>query len=399
MNNCKVIKTDAEYQSALSDIDTILKIADPSQDQLERLELLSVLVEDYEKINCPVGLPDPIEAIKFRMEQEGLSKKDMQKYIGSASKVSEVLNRKKPLTLSMMRALHDGLGIPAEVLMQEPGKSLPPCVHKIDKYPFNEMFKRNYFDFWNTSLTLSKAKEFAEELLNQFFEGFPIGKQIYCKKTGNNDIDINALTAWQCRIFNRLKNVCLPIFRKETLTLDFINSVARLSYYEKGSLLVIEHLNKIGIHVVIEPHLPKTHLDGAAFMLPDGHPVIALTFRHDRLDNFWFTLLHELAHVKEHLNGCRQSFFDDIDGQTRISADKKEQEANRIAEEALIPNSIWHKEKNTLLTTHNVDKLVDFANRNQVAVAVIAGRIRWERQCFTVFSDQLGHVKYLFSNQ
>lgn len=396
MKNFKIIKTDAEYQTALSEIDNLLKIADPSQEELEYLELLSVLVEDYENIHYPIGLPDPIEAIKFRMEQEGLTKKDMIKYIGSASKVSEVLNRKKPLTLSMMRALHEGLGIPAEVLMQEPGKDLPLCAHTIDKYPFNDMFKRNYFDFYDSRLTLSKAKEIAEELLNQFFGEFFAGDQIYCKQAVNNDIDQNALTAWQCRIFNRLKNVSLPPFKNEILTQDFINSVARLSYYDRGSSLVKEHLNKVGIHVVHEKHLPKTYLDGAAFMLPNGHPVIALTLRYNRLDNFWFTLLHELAHIKKHLNNSGQSFFDNIEDQVKGSLDQKEREANRIAEESLIPHSIWNKEKEELIKARNDEKLYDFSIRHQVGIAVVAGRIRWESGSYSIFSNLLGHVEEYF---
>ena len=103
MKNLKVIKTQEDYQKALAAIDKILAIAAPTPDHLDELELLSILVEDYESKTMPVDLPDPIEAIKFRMEQDGLTRKDLQKYIGSASKVSEVLNRKVDLSLKMMR--------------------------------------------------------------------------------------------------------------------------------------------------------------------------------------------------------------------------------------------------------------------------------------------------------
>ena len=123
----KIIKTETEYQKALTEIDTLLKVGDDrlTEKQLDNLELLSTLVEMYENEHFPIPLPDPIEAILFRMEQEGLTRKDLQKYLGSASKVSEVLHRKRPLSLSMIRALHAGLGIPLEVLVQEVEKKTP----------------------------------------------------------------------------------------------------------------------------------------------------------------------------------------------------------------------------------------------------------------------------------
>ena len=145
MKNIHVIKTEDEYKNALERIEKLMEISNSTKEQENELELLGVLVANYEDKHYPIGLPDPIEAIKFRMDQEGLTRKDLIKYIGSASKVSEVLNHKLPLSLSMMRALNEGLGIPAEVLLQQPGNELPPCVQIIEKYPFNEMFKLNYF--------------------------------------------------------------------------------------------------------------------------------------------------------------------------------------------------------------------------------------------------------------
>ena len=113
----RIIKTEAEYESALEAIESLME-AEPGSLEEERLELLSLLVEKYEDERYPIAMPDPVEAIKFRMEQEGLSRKDMIQYLGSQSKVSEVLNYKRPLSLSMIRALNEGLDIPAEVLLQ-----------------------------------------------------------------------------------------------------------------------------------------------------------------------------------------------------------------------------------------------------------------------------------------
>ncbi len=119
----KVIKTQTDYRAALAHLETLMD-AQPGTPQAEELELFAVLIENYEREHFPIGLPDPVEAIKFRMEQQGLTRKDLARYIGSLSKVSEVLNRKRPLSLAMIRALHLGLGIPAEVLLQAPQRSV-----------------------------------------------------------------------------------------------------------------------------------------------------------------------------------------------------------------------------------------------------------------------------------
>ena len=114
----KIIKTEEEYTEALARVEALMD-AKPGSLKEEELELWSLLVERYEQEHFPVGLPDPVEAIKFRMEQEGLRQKDLAKYFPGKNRVSEVLNHKRPLSIGMIRALHRGLGIPAEVLLRE----------------------------------------------------------------------------------------------------------------------------------------------------------------------------------------------------------------------------------------------------------------------------------------
>jgi len=113
----KVLKTARDHRAALAHVAALMN--QPDADEAE-LELWSLLVEKYEEEHFPIEVPDPIEAIRFRMEQEELTPADLQPYLQSKSKVSEVMNRKRPLSLSMIRALHKGLKIPAEVLVQEP---------------------------------------------------------------------------------------------------------------------------------------------------------------------------------------------------------------------------------------------------------------------------------------
>lgn len=113
-----IIKTEKEYEKALKEIDNLLDAKENSS-EAEKLEILSMLVEDYENKHYKIEAPDPIEAINFRVEQLGLSRKDLEKSIGSRSKVSEILNKRRPLTLSMIRKLHKNLNIQADILIQE----------------------------------------------------------------------------------------------------------------------------------------------------------------------------------------------------------------------------------------------------------------------------------------
>ncbi len=114
----KILKTDKEYKAALVQLQKLMH-AKPGTQKADRLELWARLIEDYEDVHYQIEPPDPIEAILFRMDQENLKPRDLEPYLGSKSKVSEVLSRKRALTLSMIRKLHYGLGIPAEVLLAE----------------------------------------------------------------------------------------------------------------------------------------------------------------------------------------------------------------------------------------------------------------------------------------
>ena len=116
-----MIKTEKDYELALEKIDILLN-ADETSENLEQLEILSILVEDYENKHYKIEAPDPIAAIKFRMEQLGLSRKDLEESIGSRGRIAEVLSRKRNLTLPMIRKLHKNLGIPTDILINETRK-------------------------------------------------------------------------------------------------------------------------------------------------------------------------------------------------------------------------------------------------------------------------------------
>ena len=114
----KPIRTKADYRAALKEVETLMN-AGPDTPEGERLDVLATLIEAYERKHFPMDLPDPVEAIRFRMEQSGLSAKDLVPMIGQLNRVYEVLGRKRPLTLKMVWRLHRELGIPAESLIKQ----------------------------------------------------------------------------------------------------------------------------------------------------------------------------------------------------------------------------------------------------------------------------------------
>lgn len=111
------IRSETDYENALAEIEKLFE-AKPGTPEADRLEILTALVEDYEEQHHSIPLPDPVDAILYYLESRGLTRKDLELYLGSRARVSEILNRKRPLSLEMIRRLHQSLGIPAEVLIK-----------------------------------------------------------------------------------------------------------------------------------------------------------------------------------------------------------------------------------------------------------------------------------------
>ena len=388
----KVIKTEADYEMALAHLEALME-AEPGTPHEEEMELFAVLIENYEREKFPIGLPDPIEAIKFRMEQQGLSRKDLEKYIGSPSKVSEVLNHKRPLSLAMIRALHQGLDIPAEVLLQAEGTELTAPKYDLKKYPFNEMFKEGYFNFFNG--TLQEAKEAKEELLTRLFSVFQgvTFEKAMPRTSSAEKMDEFALEAWQARAIALAEEQELPPYVSNSLNEQDLKHFVKLSAFDEGPDLARKFLQKRGIAFVILKNLPHTYLDGACFKSPSERPIIGITLRHDRLDNFWFTLLHELGHLSLHLTLNHFAFFDETESNKSHNEfkDIKEKEANDFASKHLIPEDEWKPWRNANGNRVSKDEIRLFANHLGISSAIIAGRLRWETRDYEKYSIMLGN--------
>jgi HTH-type transcriptional regulator/antitoxin HigA len=386
MSHIKLIKTEQDHEQALSRLMALMDLdLKPDTVAGDELDVLALLIEKYEEEVFPMDSPDPIEAIKFRMDQQGLIKKDLIPYFGSASKVTEVLNGTRNLSINMIRKLNAGLGISADVLIREScqKKALSTDIDW-EAFPLSDMRTGGYFEGFTGSL--KELKEYSIEKLSSFLSSVPNGLELKPAllrtsahlRSNDKETDSYALWAWQVRILQKAKEEQFKVnYVKGTVDSKWMRKLAEMSWSNQGPSLAKEYLNSHGIHLIIEPHLPKTYLDGAVCLSANGNPVIALTLRHDKLDNFWFSLMHELAHIALHVDGTETWYLDNLDVQ---GADEIEQEADALAQESLIPSASWNLAKITDATD-----VRSLANKLSISPYIIAGRVRYELKSHSKF--------------
>ncbi|HUC01539.1 MAG TPA: ImmA/IrrE family metallo-endopeptidase [Candidatus Paceibacterota bacterium] len=391
MNIIKVIKTESDYQEALKLLETLM-IHDPNPDSAEgeQLALLSTLIEDYEKRYFPSALPSPIDAIKFRMEQADLKPADLIPYLGSPSRVSEILSGKRPLSIEMIRALELGLGIPAKVLIQKPTLDENSEYQNWNNALIAEMEERGYFG----SGSVKKMNKV--DLLKEFFSQTKFSAQIMGLRKSNYRssplTDKHALAAWATRVLKKAKEESTHApYKPGTVNLDFMQALAKLSIQENGPILAKDYLKKHGITLVIVPHLSKTSLDGMAIMADKKNPIIGLTLRYDRLDNFWFTLMHELAHVALHYDQDIDFFYDELEDPKGSDIGTKEREADKLAGEALVPSDKWEISAAKLVPSSIAAN--SLAKELGVHVAIVAGKMRHESGKWVYLNSIVGETK------
>ncbi len=372
----KTIKTSEQQADALTRIrDLASRFGSLSNDERDELEVLTVLVETYERDHHPVIPPTPIEAIRFRMEQMGYKQKDLARIVGSASRASEILSGKRQLSQEMMRRLRDEWHIPADALLgppEEPEPEPPSPRRDPAKFPLKQMYDRDYIDGYSGDWR-NHSKDKPGLLARFFGAAGPSLVPVLNRRGGGAKINPHALDAWRHRVLIRASRECSP-GPWDPLAVDdeFLRWLAGLSYLEDGPRLACEALAEKGIPVIIEARLDQTQLDGAAFLTEGGRPVIGLTLRMNRLDNFWFTLFHEIGHVLRHLKPEQLSIFDsEIDSQR---AEQIEREADRFALDTLIPPERWEKVRGL----NDAKDIRAAASTHRVGAAVIAGCLRRE---------------------
>lgn len=274
-----------------------------------------------------------------------------------------------------------------------------PTLIEVKNYPFKQMFKRGWFG--NFTGTLNDAIKDSQNLLANLFEQAGSDKLQYSLNRrlmrSNSQPNEYALNAWYARVLTRAKDQRLSVaFEKNLITSEWLRHLAQLSADENSLAKVPQILQAVGIRFIIEPVLDGTLLDGAALLLDKTHPVIALTLRYDRLDNFWFVLFHEIAHVVLHLNSDVDAIFDDIDGKVSVL----EKEADDFALDALVPAEAW---RTSLARFRPSEKtIINQAKTLGVHPAIIAGRIRRESGKYHQFTELVGQNRvrqqFLFNN-
>ncbi len=388
MNPHKLLKSAEEHATALERLDALMRL-DPQAGSAEEdeLELLGLLIDTYEKKHFPLEAPSATDAIRFRMEQMGLKQKDLAAMLGGKSRVSEVLSGKRPLTLAMARALHTKLQIPADILLGKDDAELPDAIDPA-AFPVKEMHKLGWFEKWK-GLDWQRVKGDAEEMLQEFFGQFSAPRHFAFNRAGFREgvePDAHALHAWRCRVITQAAERSLPSFESGKITPATLSGLAQLSRFKDGPRRALEWLESLGLPVVIEQHLPKTYLDGAALWGVGQRPVIGLTLRHDRLDNFWFTLFHEVGHVLLHLGKNHEGFFDDTESGDHSHL---EEEANDFALNRLIPEWEWRRIQHVKLA----DEIRAEAKRLKIDPSIIAGRLRRQANDYRIHRTLVGQGK------
>ena len=370
----QLIRSEDSYRKGLERAASLMGATD--QASLDELHLLTAQIEQWERGRYAIAAASPVEAIRFRMEQAKLKPRDLIPLIGSRSRVSEVLSGTRPLSLDMIRALNKHLGIPASALIGNeapcaPKRAAPHSRAAIDKL---------------RSLRCLKSRETIDAFLTRAFGASSVGAMLRKTRTErtNAKTDFAAVEAWCAAVILKASKIQVPPLAKKSELRKAGRQLAKLSSHPDGMLIVKDRLAEFGIIFIVLEHLPGTFLDGAAMCRGDGTPIIALTLRHDRIDNFWFTLLHEFCHVAKHLKADTTVILDDLE----LSGDHDiEVEADRFAQDALLPPKIFPKLNDPDLTPEDV---VRIAAEAKVHPAVIAGRWQKENNDYRRFSKMLG---------
>jgi HTH-type transcriptional regulator / antitoxin HigA len=249
--------------------------------------------------------------------------------------------------------------------------------------PYKEMIKRKWFDLPRGANPIECVKEyFLHAAGPQFATAFHRKKM----RSGNVPNEY-ALLAWQARILERahdkIKGGEIGIFELED---RWLQELVRLTGRSDGPKRARDLLAEKGIVLIVERHLPGSYLDGAAMLADSETPVVGLTLRYDRLDNFWFVLMHELGHVFQHLfDGLRFDFFDE---EGNDDSDAIEAEADKFALNALIPEALWDQCLSRFALSEEAVRID--ADTIGIDPSIIAGRIRKERGDYTILSNLVG---------
>lgn len=384
------IRSERDYIDALNTLEKVFDAAEGTP-EADKRDVLSILIEKYEDEHYSIDLPDPIEAIKFRMDQAGLSQQDLVPLIGSKSKVSEVLSGKRGLSLRMIRVLRKHLDIPADVLLGSRQLTELDDLSNVDfsRFPIKEMYDNGAFEGLEIDSTKGKAEECIRFLVSKIGGPQMIPAGLFRKSESvrlNANLNHEALQGWSLHVLAKAAETKKRgKFEKGKVTTSFMKSLAQLSVLDTGPRVAQEMLAANGIVMVVVRHLTKTYLDGAAFLPKKDQPVIGLTLRYDRLDNFWFTLFHEIGHIVQHLSSG--SFIaDDMSLRGKSTDNDIEREADDFAEEHLLPEDFDFAK----MKDFSNEEVREYAAMHSIHPAIVAGHLRYRKNDYKMFWNLIG---------
>jgi HTH-type transcriptional regulator / antitoxin HigA len=372
-------------------------------------DVLQAQVEEYESLrsadpHCFAGssLQElPRNLIRARIAQH-LSQRELADILGLKEQQIQRYEASEYSSASLRRLMEvaDALNLHVSPSDTAPGESAtedcsPNEEFSWSRFPIREMYRRNWFKGFTGSLeaALRASDVLAQEYVCPLVRR-PTAALHRMQVRSGSSLDRYALLAWEARVIDLASEVNVGTsFHEASLGSSWISELAKESRRGDGPLRARDALREVGIRLVVEPHLPGTHLDGAG-LLHDDMPVIGMTLRYDRIDNFWFVLFHELFHVIRHLERGRLiRVFDDLDA---IGSDRIEREADSMASEALIPCAAW--EAALARYVRSPESVETFAAELGISPAIVAGRIRNEAQNYAILSDLVGQgeVRKLF---
>jgi len=251
----------------------------------------------------------------------------------------------------------------------------------LDLCPTKEMLKRDWLPGWANLQELRSS-------LRAFLGPAPSLGAAHLRVSNASKADQVALLCWLTKAQIEAERTTVGSWNASRLKAG-IRELVKLSARNDGPASAVQWLEDRGVRCVVVRHLPKTYVDGAAMLLEDRKPAIALTLRHDRLDNFWFTLLHEVGHALLHKRQLGRNPIIDQDLE-RPAKDRVEEEANCFANDAWVSLSQWQEFRRRARDTPTLEQISGFAESLGISPALVAGRLRHELQRWTHYGSLLG---------
>ncbi|EJM7152610.1 MULTISPECIES: XRE family transcriptional regulator [Vibrio] len=320
---------------------------------------------------------------------KGISQEQLAKYLNIPEVRFKALESSNYSGVSLSRALKvaEYIGLDIQKIVDDCGDTIfesdEGTDFQWDTLPIKEMLKRGWISAGSN--IVEEAKSFIQGAFGYGLQPALHRKTSYAGKPAHK----TSLIAWQAKVLSSaehlIKSKEIPTFE---LNDSWLPELVTLSKEDSGPLIARSFLESKGIILVFEPHLEGTFLDGAAMLSEEGNPIVGMTLRYDRVDNFWFVLMHELGHVFLHLSKFGHEFVDENVGEI---VDGLEGQADKFALDNLIPPNTWKTAVSRVIPTNAA--IIGDAKRIGVHPAIIAGRLRREKNDYTKFNDLVGYGK------